>query len=100
MSSKRYTEEFKTEAVRQVLEHGRTVRDVSARLGVSIDSMYAWVREHRKVPVVRQGDASLAAENRRLQAEVKRLTEERDILKNGHRGAAPSPWTETPSYLH
>ena len=81
MSSKRYTEEFKVEAVRQVLEHGRTVRDVSARLGVSIDSMYAWVREHRKSPVERQGDAGLAAENRRLQAEVMRLTEERDILE-------------------
>lgn len=81
MGSKRYTDEFKAEAARQVTEHGRSVRDVATRLGVSIDSMYAWVREHRKAPAVRQADASLAAENRRLQGEVKRLTEERDILK-------------------
>lgn len=81
MSVKQYTDEFKAEAARQVVEHGRSVREVSTRLGVSIDSMYAWVRQHRKAPVERQVDGGLAAENRRLQAEVKRLTEERDIIK-------------------
>ena len=81
MSGKRYSDEFKAEAAKQVLEQGRPVRDVATRLGVSIDSLYAWVREQRKVPSISQMDASLAAENRRLQAEVRRLTEERDILK-------------------
>jgi len=81
MSSKRYTDEFKVEAAKQVLDQGRSVREVATRLGVSIDSLYAWVREQRKLPVTRQADASLAAENRRLQAELKRVTEERDILK-------------------
>ena len=81
MSSKRYTDEFKVEAAKQVLDQGRSVREVATRLGVSIDSLYAWVREQRKSPVTRQGDATLAAENSRLQAELKRVTEERDILK-------------------
>ena len=81
MSSKRYPEAFKVEAAKQVLEQGRSVRDVAQRLGVGIDSLYTWVREQRKTPQTRQGDASLQAENRRLQAEVRRLTEERDILK-------------------
>ena len=64
-----------------MIDQGRSVREVSTRLGVSIDSLYAWVREQRKAPATRQVDASLAAENRRLQAELKRVTEERDILK-------------------
>ena len=81
MSGKRYSDEFKVEAAKQVIDQGRSVREVSTRLGVSIDSLYAWVREQRKVPATRQVDASLAAENRRLQAELKRVTEERDILK-------------------
>lgn len=81
MSGRRYSEEFKAEAAKQVVDQGRSVREVSTRLGVSIDSLYAWVREQRKVPATRQVDASLAAENRRLQAELKRVTEERDILK-------------------
>ena len=81
MSGKRYSDEFKAEAAKQVIDQGRSVREVSTRLGVSIDSLYAWVREQRKAPATRQVDASLAAENRRLQAELKRVTEERDILK-------------------
>ena len=81
MSGKRYSDEFKAEAAKQVIDQGRSVREVSTRIGVSIDSLYAWVREQRKVPATRQVDASLAAENRRLQAELKRVTEERDILK-------------------
>ncbi|RYD89902.1 MAG: hypothetical protein EOP50_16815 [Sphingobacteriales bacterium] len=81
MSGKRYTDEFKAEAAKQVIDQNRSVREVSTRLGISIDSLYAWVREQRKLPATRQGDAALAAENRRLQAELKRVTEERDILK-------------------
>lgn len=81
MSSKRYSEEFKVEAAKQVIEQGRSAREVAARLGVGLDSLYAWVREQRKTPAVRQADASQAAEIRRLQAELRRVTEERDILK-------------------
>ena len=81
MSGKRYTDEFKAEAAKQVLEQGRSVRDVATRLGVSIHSLYAWVAKQRTVPCISQADGLLVAENRRLQAEVRRLTEERDILK-------------------
>ena len=80
-SNRQYTDEFRAEAVKQVIDQGRSVREVSTRLGVSIDSLYAWVREQRKAPATRQADASLVAENRRLQAELKRVTEERDILR-------------------
>ena len=44
MSSKRYTDEFKVEAAKQVIDQGRPVREVAGRLGVSIDTLYAWVR--------------------------------------------------------
>ena len=81
MSGKRYSDEFKAEAAKQVIDQGRSVREVSTRLGVSIDSLHEWVREQRKAPATRQVDASLAAENRRLQAELKRVTEERDFLE-------------------
>lgn len=64
-----------------MLEQGRTVREVATRLGISIDSLYAWVREQRKAPAARQADITQAAEVRRLQAELKRATEERDIQK-------------------
>lgn len=40
MSGKRYTQEFKDEAVRFVTEWGRSAREVAARLGVSEHSLY------------------------------------------------------------
>lgn len=81
MSSKRYTEEFKAEAAKQVIDLGRPVREVAERLGVSSYTLYEWVKIRRKDPGQDLADRSLAAENRRLQAELKRVTEERDILK-------------------
>ena len=81
MSGKRYTDEFKYEAAKQVLELGRPVREVAMRLGISADSLYLWVRNHRKSPAARQAETSDATELRRLREELKRVTEERDILK-------------------
>lgn len=42
MSGKRYTDEFKFEAAKQVVERGRSIREVSGRRGISIDSPYVW----------------------------------------------------------
>ena len=39
------------------------------------------MKVRRKAPEIDLADRTLLAENRRLQAELKRVTEERDILK-------------------
>lgn len=44
-SSKRYTEKFKVEAVKQVAAHGHAVADVATPLDVSIHSLYTWRRQ-------------------------------------------------------
>jgi transposase len=46
MSSKRYTEEFKIEAVRQVTDRGCSVAEVARRLGTTTHSLYAWKRKY------------------------------------------------------
>ena len=81
MSSKRYTEEFKIEAVKQVTERGYPVAEVSGRLGVSQHSLYQWLKDYGQPTEARQEQQSQSAEIRRLKAELKRVTEERDILK-------------------
>lgn len=81
MSRVRYTEEFKIEAVKQVTERGHPVADVAARLGVSAFSLYQWMKRYAKPAEQRQQGDDLQAENRRLKAELKRVSEERDILK-------------------
>jgi transposase len=81
MSRQRYTEEFKIEAVKQITERGHPVSEVAARLGVSAYSLYQWMKRYGKPAEQRQQDDDLQAENRRLKAELKRVSEERDILK-------------------
>ena len=44
MSYQRYAPEFKEGAVRQVVERGYSVSEVSDRLGVSAHSLYKWVK--------------------------------------------------------
>ena len=41
MTSKRFTDEFKAEAVKQIRERGYPVSEVSERLGVFVHSPYA-----------------------------------------------------------
>lgn len=81
MSGKRYTEEFKAEAVKQVTERGHAASEVAARLGVSAWSLHRWVKERQVAPAERVQAGEQSAELRRLKAELKRVTEERDILK-------------------
>jgi transposase len=82
MSGKRYTEEFKIAAVKQVAERGHPASEVAARLGVSIHSLYTWTKRYGVPEEERKAVDSQAEEMRRLKAELKRVTEERDILKN------------------
>ena len=81
MSGKRYTEEFKIEAVKQVTERGRPATEVAARLGVSSHSLYQWAKRYSAPPAERQKADDQQVEMKRLKAEPKRVTEERDILK-------------------
>ncbi|EHL24527.1 transposase IS3/IS911 family protein [Acidovorax sp. NO-1] len=81
MSKQRYPEEFKTEAVKQITERGHKVADVSVRLGVSQHSLYQWIKTYTSPASDRQMQMSQADELRKLKVELKRVTEERDILK-------------------
>ena len=78
----RYTDEFKQDAVAQVVERGYAVSEVSERLGISTKSLYTWKALFSKPVTVRSSEADLAAELRRVKKELVRVTEERDILKN------------------
>jgi transposase len=77
----RFTEEFKLEAVKQVVERGFGVADVSKRLGVSSHSLYAWVTKYGLPAEQRLAQDDQVAKVKRLEAELRRVTEERDILK-------------------
>ena len=83
MTKTRFTEEFKEEAVKQVIERGYSVSDVAKRLGVSSQSLYKWVKvcspneKDRFESEIRD----VRKENMRLKAELQRVKEDREILK-------------------
>lgn len=83
MKGIRYTAEFKAEAIKQITDRGHDVADVAQRLGVSTKSLYKWIKEAdlQKQPALNQDVAVLKQEVARLNAALKRATEERDILK-------------------
>jgi len=77
----RYSDEFKQEAVNQVVVHGYSVLEVSKRLGIANKSLYDWMKIFSKPKKQRDEDADLRAENARLKRQLKRLEQERSILK-------------------
>jgi len=93
MGRRKYSEEFKAEAVRQVVERGYSVADVAERVGVSAHSLYKWARAARPCQSERQnselGDAR--QEIARLKTDLHRAEEERDILKRPPRTLPTSP---------
>lgn len=75
MSANKFTDEFKRDAVAQVVDRGYPVREVAERLGVSTKSIYTWQRLFsRPAKVVQEIDAQ-AEEIRRLQRDLARVTD-------------------------
>ncbi|ELD3232821.1 IS3 family transposase [Enterobacter hormaechei] len=81
MSGKRYPEEFKTEAVKQVVDRGYSVASVATRLDITTHSLYAWIKKYGPDSSANKEQSDAQAEIRRLQKELKRVTDERDIFK-------------------
>jgi transposase len=76
----RFTDEFKQDAVAQVVERGYAVSEVAERLGISTKSLYTWKAQFSKPTHVRDAELELAAELQQVEKELVRVTEERNIL--------------------
>ncbi len=86
----RYTEEFKQEAAKQVVNNNYSIKEVAERLSVHPDSLKLWVKQYKSPKEFGQQQAA-NDEIRRLRAELKRVTEERDILKKAAAYFARNP---------
>ena len=77
-----YPEEFRREAV-ELVRQGRSVPDVAQALGMTAPSLRNWVRQEQ-LDRPERDDGLTSAEReelRELRRRVKRLEQERDILK-------------------
>ena len=93
MGTPRFTPEFKEEAIKQVTDRGYPVAEVAERLGVSAHSLYKWVKAVAPDTSAQQSKELLEAKSEilRLRAQMRRLEEERDLLKKAARYFAKEP---------
>ena len=66
---------------KQVTDRGYSVLDVAERLGVTTKSLYDWIKRYGNNAEQYQSVKQQEDEIRRLKADLRRVTEERDILK-------------------
>ena len=75
---------FREEAVRLALSSPQPYAKTARDLGVKETSLYTWIGNHKNIAETdrpKKDDIDLLKENRRLQKEILRLKEEREILK-------------------
>ena len=82
---KKYTKQFKIDAVKLVTEHGLKLKLVSERLDIQLQTLYRWIDEYSQYgdeAFCGQGkELTMEAKLRRKDKEIADLKEELDILK-------------------
>jgi transposase len=73
---RRFTVEFKAEAVKRLLEGGKGLAEVATELGLSPGQLGAWRNEH-----LAAGSAEALAQRKAEQAELQRLKRENGRLE-------------------
>lgn len=83
--NRKYTDQFKAEAVELVITSGRPASQIARELGVNEYTMCNWVNMHRKRGKIETKESPLSVDERarlkELEEENRRLRMEREILK-------------------
>ncbi|WP_143222853.1 transposase, partial [Actinomyces oris] len=79
----KYSEEFKAQVVREVIEKDRTIASVAASYGLVAQTVGNWVARYKKEHAtdLDRKKASESAEIAKLRAEVRELRGENEFLK-------------------
>ena len=86
-SRRKHTREFKLEAVKQVVQHGRSVTEVAEGLGINRNMLTRWKTQFEAEGTLAFPGHGLRAETaaeteiRKLKRELAIARQERDILK-------------------
>ena len=77
--AKRYTDEFRRDAVRMATTSGLTRPQLSSDLGVGLSTLNKWVQQHQHDDLMSGPHEDVEKENRRLRKEVRLLREEMSL---------------------
>ncbi len=95
MERRKYDREFKLEILRLVQEGKQTVAQVERGFGIRANLIHKWKKTFREEPQDPfPGKGNLRKEEayvRQLEKDLKRITEERDILKKAHELFSKTP---------
>lgn len=82
MAPKKFSPEFKAEAVKAVVESSRTVADVARDHGIGVETLRNWVKAYRRdhADELPEMTESERAELARLRKENRELKAEREFL--------------------
>jgi transposase len=78
---RQYTEEFKREAVELIKRSGKSKAQISRELGVSEQNISRWWQKYGQSEDETEPQTVSQEAFRAMQAELRRVKEERDILK-------------------
>jgi transposase-like protein len=80
---KRYDEAFQRSTVEHWMLSGKSARQIAGELGISAQTLLHWQKKFKALPAgaVAGTLEALQTENRRLQRELHRMVQQRDILK-------------------
>lgn len=79
---RKFTQEFKDEAVQLYFSSGKPQTEIAGELGIGPNSLARWVKNYeRQMEKQRNPKESVEQENERLRRELSIVTQERDILK-------------------
>ena len=82
---KKYTQEYKDEAVELVISSGRPIAEIARNLGINEGTLANWVNTAKKSGKLKEKplDTDERARLKELEDENRRLRMERDFLKKG-----------------
>jgi transposase len=79
--ARRYTDEFRCDAVRIAATSGLTRPQAASNFGSGLWTLYKWVQKHQHDDLMAGPHEDVEKENACLRREVQLLREERDVLK-------------------
>jgi transposase len=79
--ARRYSDEFRRDAVRIATTSGLTRPQIASDLGVGVSTLNKWVQQHQNDDLMSGPHEDVEKENARLRKENRLLREEREVLK-------------------